>query len=213
MQVAKAALRKLRFETSAAHERPRGGTVEAAQPGVAQSCGDWPARTQILRIPCVIGRRERDGVAEALTPGCESHGSLCRDVNRVRAKLSEHAGDASSRRDGQPDFRVARARNRALASRGKDAYLVPARTQRLDSRGQCRHNTVRLRRPGIRCNRNPHAASATNAASLRSVRSTPNGQRNSCSSPFMHSTSAEQDSTQSPVLQYSVPSISRRLAR
>src|SRR5436305_1654427 len=74
-------------------------------------------------------------------------------------------------------------------------------------------DAVGLGFPGIRGNTDPQAASATRRVVARRTGYRPFGHRSNCRSPSRVSINAEQDSTQSPVLQYTVPLICRTIAR
>src|SRR5882724_2092075 len=114
---------------------------------------------------------------------------------------------------GQADLRVTGRRDAGETLRRDDADLVAQLAEGLDRRLQCSHDTVGLRLPGVGRDRDLQAASATSCVVVRRAGYRPSGHRSNCSSPSRVSISAEQDSTQSPVLQYTVPSIRRKLAR
>src|ERR1700730_7882158 len=116
-------------------------------------------------------------------------------------------------RNGEADLGVAGCRDAGEALRGDDADLMALLAECLDRRLQCSHDAVGLGLPGIGRNSDLQAASATSCVVVRRAGYRPSGHLSNCSSPSRVSINAEQDSTQSPVLQYTVPSIRRKLAR
>src|ERR1700716_2342716 len=104
-------------------------------------------------------------------------------------------------RDRQANLGIAGRGNTRQTLRGNYADLVTQFAQGLDRRLQGRYDTVGLGLPGIGRDRDLQAASATSCVVVRRAGYRPFGHRSNCSSPSRVSISAEQDSTQSPVLQ------------
>src|SRR5438132_13032108 len=118
----------------------------------------------------------------------------------VRAEGLELARDVRARPERQADLRIARAGEAAKALRGDDAHHVAERGQGFGRALECRHDAVGLRRPGIACERDPHAASATTGAAGRSRACAVAGLRRSDSSPHSLTARAVLYSTNSTVL-------------
>src|SRR5262249_9843456 len=95
----------------AADERPCRGAVEMSEPGIAHAERYRPASIQVLRVAGVIGSREGDLMPAAIPTHGHPDGTLCCDMNRMRAESLHLPRDVKSGRDGQPDFRIAGRRN------------------------------------------------------------------------------------------------------
>ncbi len=108
---------ELLLQGLAADEGAGRGAVKTAQPGVAHGPRNRPSRPQVLGVSRVIRSRERDRVPQTVAAHRKTDRPFGRNVNRMRAKIGEHAGNAAAGRHGQPDLRVARTRDRTQSLR------------------------------------------------------------------------------------------------
>ena len=175
--------------------------MKAPQPRVAYRHRDRPAGAQVLRITGVVGSRERHAAGTTVATHRESQRSFGGDVDGVRPEGPQLPRHVRARRKRQSDLRITRTGDSGQALRRDDAHFVPEPGERRGGGFQGGDDAVGLRCPGIGCERNPHAASATGLAAGRNGAICTAGQRRSCSCPRESSISALHDSTQSPLLQ------------
>jgi len=137
----------------------------------------------------------------AVTPDGKAQGALCRNVNSVWPARPHLSQDVRAGPQGKSDFRITWRRNAEHPLRGDHANFMSRLGEMVDCGLERCNNAIGLGSPGVRCNCNSHAAPGRHSAVARRATPAPCGQRSSSSSPFCFSTTAEQDSTQSPVLQ------------
>ena len=97
----------------------------------------------------MVGRRERKPVADAVPPSRDAKRSLGRDVNRVGLEAFDRRGESAARKQGQPDLRIGRTRNRPETVWGDDRDRMAEPLELAASPAQRRDDAVDLRFPGI----------------------------------------------------------------
>ena len=190
-------------------EGPAGRAVEPAQEGVARRERHRKARSKVFRELGVIGRGELRGVLQAPPTRRHAERSFGGDVDRVGIEGTELTSDAPTREQRQADLRVRGARHAAEAQWRDHLDRDVLGAQPLDGVRERAHDTVRLRVPGVRDQRDLHAATGADCAcpSISGSSWSPtitdgcSVQRSRLSWPAWFSTSVVQLSTQSPSLQ------------
>jgi hypothetical protein len=103
----------------------------------------------VFRKARVIGGGEGKIVAQGEAPRRHAERTLGRDVQHIGVELADARGDATLWKQGQPDLRVGRTRQRAEFERSEEPHLVPHRVK-FTCRGLERaHHAVDLWLPGI----------------------------------------------------------------
>ena len=145
------------------------------------------ARAHVLWELRVIRRRKREPVAQAPAARRHAERSFSGDVNAIGSELAQQVRQPTVRQPRQPDFRIRRTRKGAELVRLDDRDFMAAGAQRLRRRAQRLHDAIGLRPPGVRNDRNLHAACSSEhgaSAPLCEITSLLSVQRSRLRRPF-----------------------------
>src|SRR5215468_5618918 len=110
------------------HDRMR-GSVEPAQPAIAQRERETAARVDVFGKLRVIGGGERAAGGETVPARGEPERRLCLDMHSVWLEFLDHARNARPRSDGEANFRISGAGYRAKSGRRDQRDFVPERAE------------------------------------------------------------------------------------
>ena len=137
--------------------------VEPAQHPVGQADRDRVAGTQVLRELGMVGRREREAMADAVAAGGEAQRALGCDVDGLRLEFTDPGGDFRPRQQREADFRVGRARKAAEFVRRHHRDVVAEAAQGRCGLAQRADDAVGLRQPRVGDDHDSHSAAPIGA--------------------------------------------------
>ena len=134
------------------------GAVEPADEAPDEVGRHRQPRRDIFGEARVIGGREGKMILQAPAPRREAQRSFGRDVDRLRGEGTDAPADRAPSCEGQADFAIGRAGDRAEQVWRDHAHLMPLGAKFADRRLQCPDDAVDLRRPGVGDDQDSHAA-------------------------------------------------------
>lgn len=169
-QVLKAALCQFANDGFTGHHHAFRGRVKVPQNRRADWHGQTRSGLHVLWKSCVIGRGKLQSVTKCNGTCRPSQGALCRNMQGIRIEGLDLFREASSRKQGKPDFRIGGAGYGLVALWREKAHHMALPLQLRPSGLKGSYDPIDLRAPRIRNDQHPlHAGSSAVVATGRSA--------------------------------------------